>query len=164
MGSRFWIELTRRPAKNRISASSAAINHREILAELGAATSASPEGGPLSPVLVVHIVVLTLAVVFAILVYLLARHGLGELLSRTVAIPGGVVFFRRAFLLLLIFGVVGQAVTGSPDVKPGEHFMEYVWAVAGGLGDSLQYIFLTLAIYLVLMTILVATLKPKDDK
>lgn len=49
-------------------------------------------------------------------------------------------------------------------MKPGEHFMEYVWTVAGGLGEALQYIFLTLAIYLVLMTILVATLKPKDDK
>jgi hypothetical protein len=105
-----------------------------------------------------------LAIALAILVYLLARRSLGELLLRTVAVPGGVVFFERAFLLLLIFGVVGQAVTGNPDVKPGEHFMEYVWAVAGGLADSLQYIFLTLAIYLVLMTILVATLKPKDDK
>jgi hypothetical protein len=118
----------------------------------------------LSSVLVMHLVVLILAVALAILVYLLARRGLGELLSRTVAVPGGVVFFRRAFLLLLIFGVVGQAVTGNPDVKPGEHFMEYVWAIAGGLGESLQYIFLTLSIYLVLMTILVATLKPKDDK
>jgi hypothetical protein len=118
----------------------------------------------LSPVLVVHLVVVLLAIALAILVYLLARHGLGELLSRTVAVPGGVVFFRRAFLLLLIFGVIGPAVTGNPDVKPGQHFMEYVWLVASMLGDSLQYIFLALAIFLVLMTILVATLKPKDDK
>lgn len=118
----------------------------------------------MSPALVVHLVVVFLAIALAILVYLLARRGLGELLSRTVAVPGGVVFFTRAFLLLLIFGVIGQAVTGNPDVKPGQHFMEYVWLVAAGLGDSLGYIFLTLAIYLVLMTILVATLKPKDDK
>lgn len=105
-----------------------------------------------------------LAIALAILVYLLARRGLGELLSRTVVVPGGVVFFKRAFFLLLIFGVIGQAVTGNPDVKPGQYFMEYVWLVAAGLGDSLVYIFLTLAIYLVLMTILVAALKPKDDK
>jgi hypothetical protein len=118
----------------------------------------------LSPVHVAHLAVLILAVAFAGLVYVLARRGLGELLSRTVAVPGGVVFYTRAFLLLLIFGVVGQAVTASLDVKQGQHFMEYVWAVAGGLGDSLQSIFYTLAIYLVLMTILVATLKPKDDK
>lgn len=42
--------------------------------------------------------------------------------------------------------------------------MEYVWVIAGGLGDSLDYLFFTIAIYLVLMTILVATPKPKDDK
>jgi hypothetical protein len=118
----------------------------------------------LSAVLVVHLVVLILAVALAILVYLLARRGLGELLSRTVVVPGGVVFFARAFLLLLIFGVIGQAVTGNPDVKPGRHLMEYVWIVAAALEGALEYIFLTLAIYLVLMTILVATLKPKDDK
>lgn len=118
----------------------------------------------MSPSHATHLAVLILAVALAVLVYLLARRGLGELLSRTVTVPGGVVFYMRAFLLLLVFGAVGQAVTGSPDVKPGQHFMEYVWVVAGGLGDSLEYLFFTLAIYLVLMTILIATLKPKDDK
>jgi len=39
-----------------------------------------------------HFAVLILAVALAVLVYLLARRGLGELLSRTVAVPGGVVF------------------------------------------------------------------------
>lgn len=118
----------------------------------------------MSPVLVVLLVVVALAIALAVLVYLLTRRGLGELLSRTVAVPGGVEFFARAFLLLLIFGVIAQAVTGNPDVKPGQYFMEYVWLVAAGLGESLAYIFLTLMIYLVLMTILVATLKPKDDE
>jgi hypothetical protein len=92
-------------------------------------------------------------------VYLLARRGLGELLSRTVSIPEGVTFFRRAFLLLLIFGVVGQAVTGNPDVKAGEHFMEYVWAVAGGLADSLQYI-----VWCALIAILVAIERRFDHR
>ncbi len=93
----------------------------------------------MSPVLVVHLVVVLVAIALAILVYLLARRSLAELLSRTVAVPGGVVFFTRAFLLLLIFGVVGPAVTGNPDVKPGQHFMEYVWFVAAGLADSLEF-------------------------
>ena len=118
----------------------------------------------MSPAHATHLAVLMFAVALAVLVYLLARRGLGELLSRTVAVPGGVVFYMRAFSLLLMFGAVGQALTRSPDVKAGQHFMEYVWVVAEALGDSLEYLFFTLAIYLVLMTILVATLKPKDDK
>jgi len=111
-----------------------------------------------------HLAVLVISIALAVLVYLPIQRNLGDLLSRVVAVPAGVVFYRRCFLLLLIFGVLGQAVAAGPDVKPGLHFMEYVWGVASGLGDSLQYIFLTLAIYLVLVTILVAALKPKDDK
>jgi hypothetical protein len=118
----------------------------------------------MSPTSATHLAVLILSVALAAFVYSLARRSLGELLSRTVTVAGGVVFYQRAFLLLLIFGVLAQVVAPGQNVKPGEHFMEYVWAVAAGLGDSLQYIFLTLTIYLVLVTILIAALKPKDDK
>jgi hypothetical protein len=118
----------------------------------------------MSSVSLAHLVLLLLALAVAMLVFLLARRALSDLLSRTVAVPGGVVFYERAFLMLLIFGAAGSALGYNLDVKPGEHFMEYVWQVASGLGDVLGYIFGTLAIYLVLMTVLVATLKPKNDK
>ena len=118
----------------------------------------------MSPVHAAHLVILLLAIAFATLTYALTRRGLDELLSRTVAIPGGVSFYMRSFLLLLLFGAVGQVVAVNPDAKPGQHFMEYVWVVAAALGDSFGYLFLTLAIYLVLMTILVAAVKPKNDK
>lgn len=118
----------------------------------------------MSPVHATHLVILILAIAFASLAYALTKRGLEELLSRTVAIPGGVAFYMRSFLLLLLFGAVGQVVAVNPNVKPGQHFMEYVWAVAGALGDSFGYIFLTLGIYLVVMTILVATLKPNNDQ
>lgn len=110
------------------------------------------------------LVTLILAIVIAFLTYALAEKGLNELLTRTVIVPGGVVFFRRAFLLLLIYGVVAQAISANPQLKPGARFMEYVWAVADGLQNCFEFLFLTLVIYLILMTILIAALKPKDDK
>lgn len=110
------------------------------------------------------LVLLILAFILAFLTYALAEKGLSELLLRTVSVPGGVVFFRRAFLLMLIYGAVAQAVGVNPSLKPGAHFMEYVWAIASGLENCLEFLFLTLAIYLILMTILLAALKPKDDK
>lgn len=109
------------------------------------------------------LIILILSIVLAILTYRLANKGLSELLARTVSVPGGVIFFRRAFLLMLIYGGV-QVVGESPQLKPGAHFIEFVWAVASGLQNCFGFLFLTLAIYLILMTILVAALKPKDDK
>lgn len=111
-----------------------------------------------------RLVILILGIVLAFVTYRLADKGLSELLARTVSVPGGVVFFRRAFLLMLIYGVVAQTVDVDPQLKANEHFIECVWAVAEGLENCFGFLFLTLAIYLILMTILIAALKPKDDK
>jgi hypothetical protein len=117
----------------------------------------------MSSVSFAHVVLLLLALATATLALVLARSGLKELLGRTVAVPGGVVFYQRAFSMLLFFGTIGAALSHSFDIKPEQHFMEYVWQIAAGFGDALGYIFLTLAIYLVLLTVLVATLKPKHE-
>lgn len=111
-----------------------------------------------------HLVVLILAIGFALLAYALVQRGLGELLSRTVNVPGGIAFYRRAFLLMLLFGALGPAVSANFKAEPGTHFMVYVWETADALENAFGYTFLTLGIYLILITILVAALKPKDDK
>jgi len=111
-----------------------------------------------------HVLLLILALAMATLSWRLARRSLKELLRRTVALPGGVVFYERAFSMLLFFGALGAAFSHSLNVKPDDHFMEYVWEVASGFGDVLVYLFLSLAIYLVLMTVLVAILKPKNEQ
>ena len=118
----------------------------------------------MSPANYGRIAVLILAIAVALIAYGAARKSLRDLLSRTISVPSGVDFYMRSFLLLLVFGIIGQGVTSGLDLKPGERFMEYVWAVAGGLGSALDYAFGIVAIYLVLMTILIATLKPKNDK
>ena len=111
-----------------------------------------------------HLIVIVLAITFAVLTYTLVQRGLGELLTRMVDVPGGIVFFRRAFLLMLLFGVVGPAVSASFEVNPGLHFMEYVWALGNGLEGACENMFIAIGVYLVVITVLVAALKPKDDK
>lgn len=113
---------------------------------------------------IAHLTVFAFGIVLALIVYLFTRRGLVELLTRTVAVPGGVTFYQRAFFLVLLFAAVGAALTANLDVKDGQHFMEYVWQIASGVGDTLGFLFLALAIYLVLMTILLGTLKPKNDQ
>jgi len=118
----------------------------------------------MSPAQWAGLIELILAVVCAAVIYGLGQRGLRELLERTVAVPGGVEFYRRAFLLVLIFGAVAQTLGAAPDLKAGARFMEYVWAVAGGLGSALGTVLLALGAYVLLMTILVAAIKPKHEQ
>jgi len=105
-----------------------------------------------------------LAILFAFLIYRLIEPGLEKLLSVTIAVPSGTTFYLRSIFLLLFLGAMGQAVSSTLDLKPGARPLEYVWAIAARLGDVFMTLFGALAIFLVLITILVATLKPRNDK
>jgi len=117
----------------------------------------------MSPAQWAQLIELILGLLCALLTYWLAQRGLRELLERTVAVPGGVVFYRRAFLLILVFGAIAETLGSAPDLKPGAQFMEYVWAVASGVGSALVAVLLTLGVYVLLMTILVAAIKPRHE-
>jgi hypothetical protein len=92
------------------------------------------------------------------------RDALKGLLQRTVRLPDGVTFYLRSFFVLLFFSAIGGALGFTFDLKPDSHFMEYVWKVASGLSNVLGQMLLYLAGYLVLTTVILATLKIKDDK
>lgn len=106
--------------------------------------------------------VLSAALAFGL--FLQLRDALQGLLQRTIRLPDGVTFYLRSFFVLLFFSALGGALGFTFDLKPGSHFMEYVWRVASGLSNVLEQMLLYLGGYLVLTTIIIATLKVKDDK
>ena len=105
-----------------------------------------------------------LSAALAIGLFLPLRFALRGLLQRTVRLPDGVTFYFRSFFVLFFFSAVGGALGFTFDLKPDSHFMEYVWKVASGLSNVLEQMLLYLGGYLVLTTIILATLKIKDDK
>jgi preprotein translocase subunit SecG len=86
------------------------------------------------------------------------------LLQHTIRLPAGVTFYLRSFLLILFLSALSAAIGTSFDLKPDSRFMEYVWNEAQGLSSTLENSLWFVAIYVVVVTILVATLKVKDDK
>jgi hypothetical protein len=110
----------------------------------------------------VALFVLSAALVIGLLLAL--KDALQGLLQRTVRLPDGVTFYLRSFFVLLFFSAMAGALGFTFDLKPGSHFMEYVWKVASGLSNILEQMLLYLGGYLVLTTILLASLKIKDDK
>jgi hypothetical protein len=105
-----------------------------------------------------------LSVALAVGLFLSLRDALHGLLQRTVRLPDGVTFYLRSFFVLFLFSALAGALGFTFDLKMDSHFMEYVWKVASGLSNVIEQMLLYLAGYLVLTTVILATLKIKDDK
>lgn len=105
-----------------------------------------------------------LSAALAIGLFLQLRDALQGLLQRTMRLPDAVTFYLRSFFILLFFSATAGALGFTFDLKPDSHFMEYVWKVASSLSTVMEQMLLYLAGYLVLTTVILATLKIKDDK
>jgi preprotein translocase subunit SecG len=110
------------------------------------------------------LVLLLLSLAIPIILFLPLRSSLRELLQKTVKIDAGVTFYLRSFLLVLFLSALSAAIGTSFALKSDSRFMEYVWKGAEGVSGILEKTLWLTAVYLVLITILVATLKIKDDK
>jgi hypothetical protein len=118
----------------------------------------------MNPELGVFLVLLLLSVMVAIILFFSLHNSLRDLLQSTIKLPAGVTFYLRSFALVLVLAALSAAIGIVSDMKSGAHFMEYVWTAAGGLSSVLEAVLGFLAVYLVLITILVATLKPKREE
>jgi hypothetical protein len=110
------------------------------------------------------LVLILLSLAVPVILFLPLRTSLRQLLQQTVKTDAGVTFYLRSFLLVLFLSALSAAIGTSFDLKPDSHFMEYVWKGAEGLSRTLEKTLWFTVVYAVLMTILVATLKIKDDK
>ncbi|HXR33985.1 MAG TPA: hypothetical protein VN830_09775 [Verrucomicrobiae bacterium] len=118
----------------------------------------------MSPSVGAFLILLVLSLAAPTVLFLLLRDSLRELLEHTVKLAGGVTFYLRSFLLVLYLSALSVAVGTSFDLPAGSRFMQYVWKGAEGVSSTLQQTLLFVGIYVVVVTILIATLKIKDDK
>lgn len=118
----------------------------------------------MSPRLAGFLILLLLSLAVPTILFFPLHSSLRNLLERTVRLPAGVAFYVRSFGLILFISAISAAIgTSFDDMKTGAHFMEYVWKVAGGLSSSMQLCLGLAVVYLVVISILVATLKVNND-
>lgn len=112
-----------------------------------------------------HVVLITISIAISLLVYAIARKSLRGLLDEVIKLPSGTIFYMRLFLIGLVFIAFSSALDESfAHLKEGTAFMEYVWEVASGLSSVFGLTCLFIIGYLVLVTILIATLRHRYDK
>ena len=105
-------------------------------------------------------VIISLGIVLAL--YSLLGKSLRELLDKTIRLPAGSAFYLRTFILILLCGALSKVI-GGVHQKPDAHFMDYVWAVAADISNVFDNILLILLGYVVIVTVLVLVLKPKNE-
>jgi cbb3-type cytochrome oxidase subunit 3 len=110
------------------------------------------------------VVLLIISIAIALIVYALARKSLRSLLEEVVKLPSGTTFYMRLFLIGLVFIALSSALDVQFDLKEKAAFMEYVWRVADGLSSTFGITCLFIVGYLLLITILVAVLRKRNDK
>lgn len=110
------------------------------------------------------LVLLVVSLVVPTILFLLLRDSLRELLKHTVKLAGGFTFYLRTFLLVLYFSSLSVAMGTSFDLPAGSHAMPYVWKGAEGVSSAMEATLLFVGLYVVVVTILIATLKIKDEQ
>ncbi|HKW64687.1 MAG TPA: hypothetical protein VJN89_19195 [Candidatus Acidoferrum sp.] len=103
---------------------------------------------------------ISLGIVLAI--YGLLGKVLRELLDKTIRLTAGSAFYLRALILILLCGALSKVI-GGVHQKPDDHFMDYVWAVAHDTSEVFDNLLLILIVYVVIVTVLVAVLRPKNE-
>ena len=114
--------------------------------------------------IIAFLFLLALAVAIPTILFLLLRSSLNNLLRHTLKLEAGITFYLRSFLLVLYLAALSGAIGISFDFKPESHFMEYVWKGASGISSSLMNLVIFISVYLILITILIASLKVKSDE
>jgi len=100
----------------------------------------------------------------AAIIFGLVYKSLRSLLDEVIKLPEGTTFYTRLFLVGLVL-VAGSAMLEEPfNLKAGSPFMEFTWKVAEGLSEVFGDTCLFLVAYLALVTILVATLRRKNEQ
>lgn len=107
-------------------------------------------------------VALVVSILIAVWIERILRPYLRGLLEEVVALPDATKFYLRAFVIVLVL-VASAAVLGNqPDLKPGAHFMEYIWVIAARLQDVFQNLLVVVFLYVGLMTVLLAALRRRQ--
>ena len=109
-------------------------------------------------------VLFALATGLGILVFVLVWLPMSRLLSANSRLQQAKPFFVRTLMLIMLLGAIGPVVGKGLDLPEGSAPMEYIWQAAGELQGTFIAVGLYLFGYVLIMTILAATLGKYRDE
>jgi hypothetical protein len=117
----------------------------------------------MGPQSIAFLITLIVSLAIPLILFFLLRDSLVDLLRHTLKVEAGITFYIRSFLLVLFLSALSVSIGTSFDIKDAR-FMEYIWKSAESVSSTLEKMLWFIALYLAIVTVLIATLKIKDDK
>lgn len=109
------------------------------------------------------VIQLGLALLVSLIVYSFLAKSLIKMLDEVVRLPAATSFYIRILGIIIALISLSSALYKQPDVKENAAFMEYVWYYGMVLSSIFEDIFWFLCGYLLIVTILVAALRPRSE-
>jgi hypothetical protein len=111
---------------------------------------------------IASLITLVLGLGIAWIVYAILAKSLRELLDQFIRIPAGVTFYLRSLALIVTFISLSKFVLTLDDKQT--HFMDYVWNVASAISSTFESLAYIVLVYLLLITVVLVVLKPKNER
>ena len=111
-----------------------------------------------------YAVLFALAVVVALIVFLLVWRPVRRLLGANARLQQARPFFIRTLFVVLLLGAIQPVAGKGVSLPEGSAFMEYVWQAAGQLDQTLLIVGLYLFGFVIVMTVLAAALGRYRDE
>jgi hypothetical protein len=118
----------------------------------------------MNPELIATIVLAVLSVLAAWVVFAVLRAPLRDLMSRTVGLDSATKFYERLLILGLLYVAIATVSGSAFNLGKDPKFMTYVWRVGLELNEALAWITGFLALYVVLITIILASHRSGHDR
>ncbi len=106
--------------------------------------------------------ILSVGVIFAL--YQLINGFLKTLLTELVGMPSATSFYSRLLLVCLVLIGLAGISDAAFDLEPEAEFMEYIWSIVDFFEEVLTPLLVILGLFLVLVTVLVAALRPRREQ
>ncbi len=105
---------------------------------------------------------LALGLGVAWIVYTILARSLRELLDQVIRMPAGTTFYLRSLALVVTFISLSKFVISPSDTQT--HFMDHVWLVASAVSSMFEDVAYVVLFYLLLITVVLVVLKPKNER
>lgn len=133
-------------------------------AAVHSAAQGMPSPVDIGPSWIAIVALVVFGIAAAVIAFMVMRGPVRDLITRTIGLDPATKFYERVLILGLVYIALATAFGASFEQRQKQAFMTTVWDVVNNLDSLLYWLVGFIALYLVLITIIVAAYGRRHDR